>query len=174
MWRWVTRYRVVLAIVATALIALAAVAVISFRQIVAERRRVESQRIALLVERARAERQRITLLVERARAELLAGNAGRALAYLAKAATDEVDGAFDFLVSDARRPAEAQLARLRGGAPMTVSPDGTTIATLVGDDVQLATDRGAPIAVLRGGPQVARPRILARNGTRLAGAGADL
>jgi WD40 repeat protein len=120
--RWLRRFRVPLAITTIALVALGVMGVVFVNRIVHEKHK-EQQR-------------RNTLLEDRGRTHLLAGHAGRALAYLVGAAHDgSVGGARGFLIADAMRPFEAHIAEFAstgaGRLGMTHSADGKHVVTIV-------------------------------------------
>ncbi|MGE5185130.1 MAG: protein kinase domain-containing protein [Acidobacteriota bacterium] len=140
LWRFVRRHRLAVSIALIASVVIAVIATLSVRRIVAEK--------------ARAEARRAALLEEFARNELLDGNAGKALAYLAAAVRDGPRGGVaGFLIADARRPFDARLATLDNGPLAAVSPDGTRVAvagvgsveiwTLAGELVQRLPHEGA-------------------------------
>jgi eukaryotic-like serine/threonine-protein kinase len=124
--RSLRRHRITVAIGAMALVALALGGSLSVQRIVSEKQRAE-------VERSRAQAGRVQLLEEHGRAELLAGHAGAALAYLAAASEDgERGGARGFLIADAMRPFENEIAQLtvgRGQVAFAVSQDGQQLVT---------------------------------------------
>ncbi|MEO8550233.1 MAG: protein kinase [Kofleriaceae bacterium] len=102
--------------------------------------------IRILSEKARAEARRFALLEERGRSELLVGHAGRALAYLTGATRDGArGGARGFLVAQAMRPFQAELARLDGGPLLAVSADGTRIATAGFGPIVVRRDDGSVV-----------------------------
>ncbi len=113
--RWLRRYRIVVAITSAAVIALA----VSARRLVTERDRAQVGRVALLDEQGRN--------------EMLAAHAGPALAYLVGAARDgEVDAGRNFVIAEAKRLYETDVAHLDAGSrsvEIAVSPDGASIAT---------------------------------------------
>ena len=87
-------------------------------------------------------RARRALLEERGRTELLAGRAGRALAYLVGAARDgAISGARGFLIAEAMRPFLAPSSRAVGAGPVRSrsAADGELVATGGGDGVELWT-----------------------------------
>jgi WD40 repeat protein len=136
--RWLRRYRVAVAIGAVAGATLAIVGAISVQNVVAARDHAEFRRVALLEERGRS--------------ELLAGHAGAALAYLAGAAHDgHTDGARGFLIAEAMRPFQAEVAPLmrdRGNVVVAASPDGKHVANASADRIELWTTRGVRERVL--------------------------
>ncbi len=123
-WRWVRRNRLALAIASAAVITLAVVGWLSVRRIVDERNRAE-------LEQRKDELRRAALLEERGRAELSAGRAGPALVNLAGAVRGKPRGALAFLIADAMRPFEAEVATLRlgnGEVHVAYAPDGRQVA----------------------------------------------
>ncbi len=120
LWRWLRRYRVVVGISVGALVALAIVGAISISRI--------------LHEQQQQELRRTTLLEERGRSELLGGQAGRAIVYLAEAAKDgRPGGARGLLIADALRPFESQLASYPSSGDrdsVAFSADGNRVVTL--------------------------------------------
>ncbi len=124
-WRWMRRHRLVIGIVMAAVVALAIVGSLSVRQIVAERDRAE-------LEQRKAELRRAALLEERGRSELIAGRAGPALVNLVGAVRDRPGGALGFMIADAVRPFQAEVATIPAGdgaVKVAYAPDGSLIAT---------------------------------------------
>ncbi len=123
--RWLRRHRVAVSITIAALVALIGFGVFSVQRIVYEKRLANDARDV-------ANARRTNLLEERGRTELLAGRAGAALAYLVGAAEDgKSDAARGFLIADAMRPFQAELAHIAlgpGSVVVAVSPDGHHIA----------------------------------------------
>jgi WD40 repeat protein/tRNA A-37 threonylcarbamoyl transferase component Bud32 len=157
-WRWLRRRLLAVSIGAAAIIAIAIIATLSVRRIVEEK--------------GRAEAGRAKLLEERGRSELLAGNPGKALAYLVEAARDGVPGgARGFLIADAMRPFAARNFMLAGGPLVAVTADGKHVATAGDDAVKLWTIDGKLERQL--GDHRGRIRVLAWNdtGTQLVAAG---
>jgi WD40 repeat protein len=148
--RWLERHRVAVAIAAIALTAFAVLGTLGLRRIIAEKDRAET-------EQHKDERRRQALLEERGRAELLAGRAGPALANFAGAVRGKPSGALAFLIAEAMRPFEAQLASVKAGQGAVLvayRPTGTELATASADGVVATWDAtGKPIreiARLRG------------------------
>ena len=141
--RWFFKHRLIVGIVAMAVVAIAVVGSVSISRILHEKRKEELRRN--------------TLLEERGRSELLAGQAGRAIVYLAEAAKDGVrGGARGLLLADAMRPFEAQVTRqASSGAPDSVafSADGKHVITLDEDRVWI-DDRSELIQRTARGRQV--------------------
>jgi WD40 repeat protein/tRNA A-37 threonylcarbamoyl transferase component Bud32 len=168
--RWFQRHRLVVAITAIALATFAVFGTIGVRRIISEKDRAER-------EQRKDERRREALLEERGRAELLAGRAGPALANLAGAVHGKPSGALGFLIAEAMRPFEAQLASVKAGEGtvlVSYHPDGTELATATTDGVVATWDAaGKPIreiARLRG--QI-RALAWSADGKMLAAGGDD-
>src|SRR5260221_5922466 len=160
--RWLRRYRVVVA----AALVLAVVGVVSVRRVVVERARAQANATD-------ADQRRINLLEERGRTELLAGEAGKGLAYLVRAATDgATGGARGFLIADAMRPFEAQLARLGSGPLVATSSDGKYVATAGIGAISLWTSDGERVAILAADPARIHALVFDPAGTHVP-AGAD-
>ncbi len=117
--RWFQKYKVVIGIVTVALVVLGVVGTFSISRILDEKRKDERRRNALLEERGRT--------------ELLAGQTGRAVAYLFGAGEDNATGgARGLLIADAIRPFEAQLATFPSAAAVILDPSGRIVT--LGDD----------------------------------------
>ncbi|MDQ3333647.1 MAG: protein kinase [Myxococcota bacterium] len=168
--RWLERHRVAVAIAAIALTVLAVLGTLSILKIIAEKDRAES-------EQRKDERRRAVLLEERGRSELLNGRAGPALAYLAGAVRGTPSGALRFLIAEAKRPFEAQLALVPAGEGKVIvayRPDGTEFATASSDGVVRTWDAAGQLVreIDRG-----HGRVLAlawsADGSMLATAGDD-
>ena len=124
-WRWLRRHRLVIGIATAALAALAIVGTISILRIVDARDRAE-------LEQHKDELRRAALLEERGRSELNAGRAGPALVNLVGAVRDQPAGALGFMIADALRPFQAEVATLHvdaGAVRVAYQPGGTLIAT---------------------------------------------
>jgi len=139
LWRWLRRHRVAVAFSTVFVAALAVVLALYVKTVIANGE--ESER-----GRARDALRRRVLLEERGRSELLAGHPGRALVYLVNAAgTGTIDGALGFLIADAARPFDRQIAQVatggRGETVVATSPDGTVLAAASGGQVVLADAR---------------------------------
>jgi WD40 repeat protein len=164
--RWLYRHRLTVAIASIALVALALVGSLSVQRIVREKHLAE-------LERSRAEAGRVQLLEEHGRAELLSGHAGAALAYLTAAAEDgERGGARGFLIADAMRPFENEVAQLtvgHGQAAFAVAPDGRHLVTGGAANIVLWTSEGTQ---LRSFPAHGTTRAVAIDDAHIA-AGAD-
>ncbi|HEU0037148.1 MAG TPA: serine/threonine-protein kinase [Kofleriaceae bacterium] len=141
-WRWLRRHRIAVAVAVIAMIALVVGGAVSVSRI--------------LHAQAQDARRRIAQLEERGRVDLLAGHAGRAMASLVGAARDgERGGARGFLLAEAMRPFEAEVAELPAGTgPLGVaySPDGRRIATTGRRGVTLWTVAGGRERVIGDGP----------------------
>jgi WD40 repeat protein len=128
LWRWLRRHRVAVAFSAVFVTAVAVLLALYVRTVIAN-----GEQDAL---------RRRVLLEERGRAELLAGHPGRALVYLVNAAgTGAIDGALGFLIAEAARPFDKQLAVVPtngGEAVVATSLDGSLIAAASGGQVLLA------------------------------------
>ena len=164
--RWLRRHRVAVAIGGIGVLALIALGVYSFRRIVNERNVAQG-------ERDRANSQRASLAEERGRAELLDGHAERALGYLADAAEDGVvGGARGFLIADAMRPFEAEVARARVGAgDVVVAVGGKFMASAGAGPIELWGPDGRRRSLGTFG--ITRVLAFDAKGTRLAAAGDD-
>jgi WD40 repeat protein len=128
------------------------------------------------VERDLANARRVTLLEERGRSELLAHNAGNALAYLVGAAHDgKVGGARGFLIAEAMEPFEAQVAHIsvgKGDVVVAASPDGRWIATAGDGPIELRTPDGHAVRSF-GAYGITRVVSFDRTSTRLVAGGDD-
>ena len=107
--RWLRRHRVAVTLAAITIALVSILASVSVGKIITERDRAET-------EQRKDERRRQALLEERGRAELLAGRAGPALAYFAGAIDGKPDDVLDFMIAEAMRPFQAQLAPVTADA----------------------------------------------------------
>ena len=168
--RWLERHRVALSIAAIALTVFAIFGTISVRRIIEEKERAEA-------EQREAELRRAALLEERGRSELLAGRAGPALAYLSGAVRGKPNGALGFLIAEAMRPFEAQLASFtagEGSVLVAYRPDGTELATATADGILARWDAvGKRIGELDRGHGRVRAIAWSHDGLLLAGGGDD-
>ena len=164
--RFLRRHRVAVTIATVAAASLVVVAIVSVRSIVRAKDRAET-------ERNKADAGRATLLEERGRAELLDGHAGEALAFLA---ADErpLRGARGFLIADAMRPFEAELAYQQvgiGDVVVAVSRDGHQIASAGHGAIRWWRQDGARPSL--GTHGVTRVVVFDPSSTQLAAAGDD-
>jgi eukaryotic-like serine/threonine-protein kinase len=169
MRRWLRRHRVAVGVASAAAVALIVLGVFSLQRIVGEKRRADS-------ERDNANLRRANLLQEEGRAQLLDGHAGNALAYLVGAAEDgKPDPARGFLIADAKRPFNAELAHIdvgTGPVVVAVSPDGKHIATAGDGDIVIRDAAGAIEKSL--GPRgITRALTFDSQSTTLVAAGDD-
>lgn len=161
LWRGVKKHRVPVAIGVASIVALAVVATASVSRI--------------LHEQEKDQRRRNVLLEERGRTDLLAGLAGRALAGLVGAAHDgEPNVPRAFMIADAIRPFEAQVAQLDSGPRGTTaySRDGTLFATTQPDGSIMVWRDGKPATALGAGQRATLVRF-DNLGKRVIVAGAD-
>ncbi|HUS32592.1 MAG TPA: protein kinase [Kofleriaceae bacterium] len=167
--RWLRRYRLAVGVGAAALVAMVVLGVISVSRIVTEKHRAEAAQ-------AKAQAGRIELLQEHGRSELLAGRSGAALAYLVGASEDgNRGGARGFLIADAMRPFDAEIAHIevgKGNVTLAVRDDGTELVTSGAGDVVLWSADGKQIRSF-GGRGTSRVVAIDQTGARVVAAGDD-
>jgi WD40 repeat protein/tRNA A-37 threonylcarbamoyl transferase component Bud32 len=167
--RWLRRHRVAVSVATAALAGLIAIGVFSVKRVLDETQRANS-------ERDNAKLRRANLLEERGRAELLAGHAGAALAYLVGSLEDGTPGGGrGFLIADAMRPFEAEVAHITVGASsvaVAASSDGSRIATAGAGAIEVRTAAGELVRSF-GTHGITRVIGFDANGTRLVAAGDD-
>jgi WD40 repeat protein/tRNA A-37 threonylcarbamoyl transferase component Bud32 len=160
--RFVGRHRVAITVGALSVAAIAAVGTVSIQRIIAETRIAEARRNALLEERSRS--------------EVLADHPGVALPYLLEASrAGGRDEALGFLIAEAIRSFDAQIARLQieeTTGRIAVSTDGTHIATSGGGEVKLWSADGLLQHELAPAPAI-RAMAFDPTGTLVAAAGDD-
>jgi WD40 repeat protein len=142
-------------------------------------RRAEHQRQEAVAQRIETERQRRALLSEHGLQELANGHPARALPYLVEAMREGDDTpALHFLVADALRPFEREIATIRdhvdGLGPISWSPDGKRFAAAgrLGN-VTVYDAAGRLVWKWRTGDDASTSLQFSPDGTLLAVAGSD-